>query len=96
MGVLSWLWGASSGEQVMMIEREEPTFEQRLQRIVATSRKLSSRSEEERQALIDDVTEALDILDGAIDILEVTELAERARRTRAKIRRIKTRTLNAA
>lgn len=80
----------------MVIEREEHTFEQRLQRIVAASRGLSDRSEEERQMLIEDVTEALNILDGAIDVLNATELARRAKKTRGRLRTIKTRAQNAA
>jgi hypothetical protein len=96
MGLLSWLRSAPSVQQVMTIELEEHTFEQRLQRIVTASRGLGNRSEKERQVLIEDVTEALDILDGAIDILNATELAQRAKKTRTRLRTVRTRAQNAA
>jgi hypothetical protein len=96
MGVLSWLFNTSPDEQVETIEREEPAFEDRLRRIVTASRGLSDRSEQERLALIEDVTEALDIIEGAIQILGATDLAVRAKATRTRLRTVKTRAQKAA
>ena len=96
MGVLNWLWGHSAPEVVREVERAEPSFEERLVRLTTASRGLAQRSEEERARLIEDVTEALDILDGVISALEAAEVADRAKRTRTRLRTIKTRAQKAA
>ena len=96
MGILSWLWSEPASEQVLEVEQQTPSFEDRLTRIVQNSRGLSSQTEEERQDLIADVTEALDILDGAIDALEAADFAERAKRARTRLRTIRTRAAKAA
>jgi molecular chaperone GrpE (heat shock protein) len=96
MGMLSWLWGEAAPQQVQVVERQAPSFEQRLERIVRNSRGLSSRTQDERDELIQDVSEALDILDGAIDVLQAADLADRAKRTRARLRTIRTRAEQAA
>ena len=96
MGLLSWLWNETAPEQVTTLERQSPSFEQRLERIVNNSRRLSSRTTEERQQLIEDVTEALDIVEAAIGVLEASDLADRAKRTRIRLRTIQTRAKQAA
>lgn len=96
MGILSWLWNEPASSQVQTVERESASFEQRLERIVQVSRGLSGRSQEEREQLIEDVTEALDIIDGAIGVLEASHLADRAKRTRTRLRTIRTRAERAA
>jgi glycine/serine hydroxymethyltransferase len=96
MGLLSWLWSQPAPVQVREVEHQAPSFEERLTRIVQNSRSLSSRTQEERQALIEDVTEALDIVEAAIGALEAAELADRAKRTRTRLRTIRTRAERAA
>ena len=96
MGLLSWLWDEPAPTQLQNVERQEPSFEQRLQRIAKNSRGLSSRTEEERQELITDVTEALDILESAITILRASELADRGKKVRTRLRTIRTRAQQAA
>jgi molecular chaperone GrpE (heat shock protein) len=96
MGLLSWLWSKSAPEQVQEVERQAPSFEERLTRIVQKSQSLSSRTQEERQALIEEVSEALDIVEAAIGALEAAELADRAKRTRTRLRAIRTRAERAA
>ena len=96
MGILSWLWDEPPQAQVRNIEQQEPSFEQRLERIVKNSHGLNHKSESERQQLIEDVREALDIIEGAIDVLAASDLAERAKRTRTKLRAIRTRAQRAA
>jgi hypothetical protein len=96
MGLLSWLWSEAAPEQVKKVEHQAPNFEERLIRIVQNSQRLSSRSQEERQALIEDVAEALDILDSAISSLDAADLADRAKRTRTRLRTIRSRAEQAA
>jgi hypothetical protein len=96
MGLMNWLWSEPAPEQVRQVEQTAPSFEQRLERIVRNSRGLSSRTQEERQALIEDVTEALDIVEAAIGVLEAAELADRAKRTRTRLRTVRTRAERAA
>lgn len=96
MGLLSWLWSEPATAQVQTIESQEPSFEQRLNRIVQNSRGLSDRTEEERQQLIDDVKEALDIIESAIGVLEATSLGDAAKRTRTRLRTIRTRAQKSA
>lgn len=96
MGILSWLWSEPAPEQVLEVEQQTSSFEDRLAWIVQKSRGLSSQTEEERQALVTDVTEALDILEGAIKVLEATDLADRAKQTRTRLRTIRTKAGKAA
>jgi molecular chaperone GrpE (heat shock protein) len=96
MALLDWLWSQAAPVQVTEVEQQAPSFEERLTRIVRDSRGLSSRTQEERESLIIDVTEALDILDSAINVLDAADLAERAKKTRSRLRTIRTRVERAA
>lgn len=96
MGLLNWLWSEPAPEQVQQVEQQAPRFEDRLASIVQNARGLSSRTHEERQALIEDVSEALDILDAAIAALQAANLVDQVKRTRTKLRSIQTRAKRAA
>ena len=96
MGILSWLWSEPAPEQVLEVEQQALSFENRLSRIVQNSYGLSSKTAKERQALVTDVTEALDILEGAIEVLEATDLGDRAKQTRTRLRTIRTKAGKAA
>ena len=96
MGLLNWLWSEPAPEQVLKVEQQAPSFEQRLTKIVSNSGGLSSKTAEERKDLITDISEALDILDGAIQILGATDLAIRAKQTRTRLRTTRTKAEKAA
>ena len=96
MDLFSLLRTRSSSQQVLEVEQRTQSFEERLAKIIHSSRGLSGRTSDQRLQLIEDVTEVLEILEGAIDVLETAALVDRAKRTRTRLRTIRTNAQRAA
>ncbi len=89
------LWSEPAPKQVQVIEQREPSIEERLERILVRSRGVRAQSDSELAALIEDIDVVLSILESALDILDSSDLDQRAKRLRSKLRRTRTRAENA-
>jgi len=91
--MFSWiqsLWSAPAPQQVQVIEQREPSFEERLERILSRSRGINTQSDSELAGLVNDIDAILSILESALKILDSRDLEARAKRLRTRLRRSRT------
>lgn len=91
--MLSWLqslWSAPAEQQVQVIEREERSIEERLERVVNRSR-IKGSTDVELSELLEDINIILQVLESALNNLDAMEMHNRATDLLARARRKKAR-----
>ena len=89
------LWSEPAPKQVQVIEQNEPSIEDRLERILIRSRGVKAQSDSDLLDLIEDIDAVLSILESAIRILDSSDLDKRAKNLRIRLLKARTRADNA-
>jgi len=93
--VIEWLQRilglVSPSDQLVALEQEEPSLEQRLDRLIHNLGRYKERSAAELQEIMNDIDIVLDIVEKIIITLENIGGADRARNLRRRLRNHRTR-----
>jgi hypothetical protein len=82
-------------EQLIELERREPSLEERIERLLGRLGTYSRRTAEELEEIMADLEKVLDIVEKIISVMENIGGADRARNLRRRLRNNRTRAQNA-